>query len=180
MCSTQKQINADHELAFSYSRTLKHYMVCELSLAHKKISIIPIGFVKRATLNESVKDKDLVSKIVLKKKFAKALDGIEDFSHVFVIFWLHRILDNEKTNLKVHPRGRTDLPLMGVFATRAPNRPNPLGLTLVELVTREENILWVKGLDAFDKTPVLDIKPYDNWDAAPNAKVPKWLKEIDR
>ncbi len=144
----------------------------------QRIEVRPIGFVKRESPDEDVKEKSLVSRVVLKRSLSKALDGIEDFSHVFVIFWLHRIADTE-TALKVHPRGRADLPLVGVFATRAPNRPNPIGLTLVELVKREGNTLWVKGLDAFDGTPVLDIKPYDKWDAALNARVPKWLEKIN-
>ncbi len=142
----------------------------------RRIEVKPIGFVKRESSEEDVKEKNLVSRIVLKKSLSRALDGIEDFSHVFVIFWMHRIADTE-TALKIHPRGRADLPLVGVFATRAPNRPNPIGLTLVELVKRRGGTLWVKGLDAFDGTPVLDIKPYDKWDAALSVRVPKWLKK---
>jgi len=144
----------------------------------EKLEISPIGVVKRASSNEDVKNKNLVSRIVLKENLAKALDGIEEFSHIFVIFWLHKISDNGKAMLKVHPRGRTDLPIVGIFATRTPNRPNPIGLTLVELVKREKYILWVKGLDAFDGTPVLDIKPYDKWDANINAEVPEWLAKL--
>jgi len=106
------------------------------------------------------------------------LNGIEDFSHIFVISWLHRILNIEKIDLMVHLRGRVELPLVGIFATRAPIRPNPIGLTLVELLKREANVLWVKGLDVFNETPVLDIKPYDKWDLTLNARVPNWLTEI--
>ncbi|UCE96593.1 MAG: SAM-dependent methyltransferase, partial [Candidatus Bathyarchaeota archaeon] len=78
---------------------------------------------------------------------------------------------------KIHPRGRKDFPLMGIFATRTPNRPNPIGLTLVELLKRDVNVVWVRGLDAFDGSPVLDIKPFDNWDTAANFKVPEWLAQ---
>lgn len=155
-------------------------MVMMLLLPLKKIEIKPIGSVKRASFDEDVKDKSLVSKIILKKDLTKALDKVEEFSHVFVIFWLNRIMNIKKTVSKVHPRGRADLPLVGIFATRTPIRPNPIGLTLVELVKRERNILWVKGLDALDGTPVLDIKPYDNWDAALNFRVPKWVQRIKK
>ena len=151
-----------------------------LLLPFKKIEIRPIGFVKRASSDKDVKDKSLVSRIVFKKDFAKALDGVEEFSHIFVIFWLHNILNTGKTILKIHPRGRAELPLVGIFATRVPVRPNPIGLTLVELVKREGNVLWVKGLDAFNGTPVLDIKPYNGWDVAVSARVPKWLTKIDK
>ena len=81
--------------------------------------------------------------------------------------------------LKVHPRGRIDLPFVGVFATRTNLRPNPIGLTLVELVKVESNVLIVRGLDAFNGTPVLDIKPYDYWDMAKNAKVPTWWIKLE-
>ncbi len=140
----------------------------------KKIEIKPVGFVKRSSPTENVKDKNLVSKIVLKKNLTEALEGIEDFSHLFVVFWLHKAFATEKLVPKVHPWGKTELPVVGVFATRTPNRPNPLGMTLVELVKRERNILWVKGLDAFDGTPVVDIKPYDKLDSVDCFQVPEW------
>jgi tRNA-Thr(GGU) m(6)t(6)A37 methyltransferase TsaA len=151
-----------------------------LLLPLRKIEIRPIGFVKRTSSGEDVKDKNLVSRIMLKKDFAQALDGVEEFSHIFVIFWMHNILNTPKTILKVHPRGRAKLPLVGIFATRAPVRPNPIGLTLVELVKREGDVLWVKGLDAFNDTPVLDIKPYNGLDMAMSARVPKWLTKINK
>ena len=80
--------------------------------------------------------------------------------------------------MKVHPRGREDLPLLGIFATRTNLRPNPIGLTLVELLKVEDNVLSVRGLDAFDWAPVLDIKPYDFWDMAKDAKVPEWWTKL--
>ena len=76
--------------------------------------------------------------------------------------------------MKVNPQGRKDLPLLGVFATRTMLRPNPVGLTLVELVKVDRNVLTVRSLDAFDGTPVLDIKPFDSWDNVETAKVPEW------
>ena len=72
------------------------------------------------------------------------------------------------------------MPLVGVFATRSPRRPNPVGLTLVELVKQDDAVLWVRGLDALDGTPVLDIKPYDDWDSAADFKVPEWLARLNR
>jgi tRNA-Thr(GGU) m(6)t(6)A37 methyltransferase TsaA len=140
--------------------------------ALKKIQIKPIGFVKRTSSDENFRDKSLVSKIMLKKDLAKALDGVEEFSHVFIIYWMHKISNTKRRS--VHSEGRAEMPPVGVFACRGPIRPNPIGLTLVELVKREENVLWVRGLDALDKTPVLDIKPYGRpSDIAVNFRVPK-------
>jgi tRNA-Thr(GGU) m(6)t(6)A37 methyltransferase TsaA len=91
---------------------------------------------------------------------------------------MHRIPEEERRIMKVHPRGREDMPLLGVFATRTPYRPNPIGLTLVELMKVEGNVLTVRGLDAFDGTPVLDIKPFDYWDIAEAARVPEWWTRL--
>jgi len=145
----------------------------------KEVRLKPIGYVKRASKQEDVRDRSLVSKIVLRKRLTKALAGIEDFSHIFVVFYMHQVSEKETKTLKVHPRGRMDMPLLGVFATRTAFRPNPVGLTVVELLKREENVLVLRGLDAFDGTPVLDLKPYDSRDAVENARVPEWRKKLE-
>jgi tRNA (Thr-GGU) A37 N-methylase len=72
-----------------------------------------------------------------------------------------------------------DMPLVGLFATRTALRPNPVGLTVVELLERVENVLVVRGIDAFDGTPVLDLKPYDNWDAVVSIRLPEWAKNLN-
>jgi len=145
----------------------------------KEVKLKPIGYVKRASKQEDVKDRSLVSKIVVDRKLTKALDGVEDFSHIFVVFYMHQVPKEETKILKVHPRGRTDLPLLGVFATRTAFRPNPIGLTLVELVKRQENVLTVRGLDAYNGTPVLDLKPFNHRDTAVDARVPEWHKKLE-
>jgi len=147
--------------------------------ATKEIKMKPIGYVRRTSKKEDVKDRSLISKIVIRKDLVEALEDIEDFSHIFVVFYMHQISKKEKRNLKVHPRGRLDLPLLGVFATRTAFRPNPVGLTLVELLERKNNVLAVKGLDALDDTPVLDIKPYTSGDMVLDAMVPEWHKKLD-
>jgi len=147
-------------------------------MTKKEITFKAIGFVRRLSKDENVKDRSLISEIVVHKRFTKALEGLEDFSHVYVLFYMHEIPAEEIKKLKVHPRGRTDLPLVGIFATRSAHRPNPVGLTLVQLLKRKENVLIVKGLDALDGTPVLDVKPFDSWDMAPDFRVPEWNKKI--
>jgi tRNA-Thr(GGU) m(6)t(6)A37 methyltransferase TsaA len=145
----------------------------------EKIVLNPIGYVKTVAAGEEVKDKTVVSQIVLCDDLVEGLDGITGFSHLFVLFYLNQITSDQQKTLRVHPRGRQDMPLTGVFATRTMIRPNPIGLTLVELMQAESNILTVKGLDAYDGTPVLDLKPYDFWDVAKNAKVPDWWKKLN-
>lgn len=143
-----------------------------------EIRMKPIGYVRRTTKEEDVKDRSLVSKIVIRKNLVEALEGLEGFSHLYVVFYMHKVPEKEKKELKVRPRGRTDLPLLGVFATRTAFRPNPIGLTLVELLERRGNVLFVRGLDAFDGTPVLDLKPADSRDMGGNLRVPRWLKKL--
>jgi tRNA-Thr(GGU) m(6)t(6)A37 methyltransferase TsaA len=149
-------------------------------ISQEKIVLKPIGVVKTEARSAEVKEKDRISQIIVKRELTEALDGIAGFSHLFVLFWLNEISSEERKTLKVHPRGRKDMPLLGVFATRTKLRPNPIGLTLVELVKADGNILTVRGLDAFNETPVIDIKPFDFWDTAKEAKVPQWWLKLEK
>jgi len=118
--------------------------------------------------------QDTVSEIVIDNNLAEALDGLEGFSHIIVLYWMHRLTPG-KMPLKVHPMGKKEIPLTGLFATRSPNRPSPIGKATVKLLRRRGNILMVKGLDAFDGTPVIDIKPYlPGYDSADDATMPQW------
>jgi len=143
------------------------------------IKMKPVGYVRRLSKKENVKDRTLITRIIVRKDLVQALDGIDDFSHLYVIFFMHQITERDRKPLKVHPRGRADMPLVGVFATRTGFRPNPIGLTLVELAEHKGNILVVRGLDAVDGTPVLDLKPADSLDMAANMKVPQWLRLLE-
>ena len=123
-----------------------------------------------------------VSKIKVKESFVDALLGIEKFSHIFVIFWLHEMQIREDISW-IHPSTSDDKDPVGFLATRAPRRPNPIGLTLVELIKHEDNVLWVKGLDAINGTPVIDIKPYPDWNQGRcqvivDYRIPDWLKQL--
>ena len=142
----------------------------------KMIEMRPIGFVSRASPGENERDRSLIAKVVLNEDLAPALDGIEEWSHIYVIFWLNRVVHAAEPALCHQGSG------VGIFAARSPIHPNPLGLTLVELVKREENVLWVRGLDAHDETPVLDIKPYPDWEkdliVVTDFRVPEWLRRI--
>ena len=120
------------------------------------------------------------SVIAIRPELAAALEGLEGFSHVWVIFWFH---ENDRPEsraiLKVHPRRDPSNPLTGIFATRAPMRPNLIGFTCCRIVSLKNNILEVEGLDARKGTPILDLKPYIPYsDALPEAQVPWWVEKI--
>jgi tRNA-Thr(GGU) m(6)t(6)A37 methyltransferase TsaA len=99
------------------------------------------------------------SKLVFDRRYVEGLYKLSHFRHIWVIFGFHRMLETE---MKVHPMHDPGKPLVGVFASRSPTRPNKLGLTLVELVSVRGNVVTVRGLDAFDGSPVFDIKPYED------------------
>lgn len=105
--------------------------------------------------------------------------GLGDFSHVTVIYQFHLVPDAEINSGARHPRGRTDWPKVGIFAQRGKGRPNRIGVTTCDLVSVERLTLRVRGLDAIDGTPVLDIKPHMTG-FAPRGDVrePAWVKEI--
>ena len=144
------------------------------------ICLKPVGYVKTDAVGDEIRNKKVVSRIVFREDLTEALEGVEEFSHLFVLFWLHKMPDDDKQIMKVHPRGRKDMPLLGIYATRTPRRPNPIGLTRVKLLNIENNILTVQGLDAYDGTPVIDIKPFDNWDTTEEFKVPKWWMKLKK
>ena len=109
--------------------------------------------------------------IVVQDEFAPGLDGLEGFSHIIVLFVFHK---SSKSDLKVVPPGEKKS--RGVFATRSPRRPNPLGLSILRLLGREGNRLRVSGLDLIDGTPILDIKPYTGRDRKSRIRT-GWLRE---
>jgi tRNA-Thr(GGU) m(6)t(6)A37 methyltransferase TsaA len=146
---------------------------------NESIVLQPIGYVKTSAVGNDVKDRNFISKIELRKDLAQALDGLVEFSHIFVLFYLNQVTDKEHLPLKVHPRGRMDLPLVGIYATRTNLRPNQIGVTVVELIKIDGTTLTVRGLDAYDGTPVLDVKPYDSWDSKTGVQVPDWRKKLE-
>jgi len=143
------------------------------------VSIRPIGVVETDATRDEVRNRGRVSRIVLRNGLEKALEGLEEFSHLYVLFWMHEV-PGEAKPLRVHPRGRREMPMVGVLATRSRQRPNSIGLTLVELLSVEGRALTVRGLDAFHGTPVLDIKPFDGRDAAEDARVPGWWMKLEK
>jgi len=144
------------------------------------ISLRPIAWVRNG--RDSTIDAGwgaIESRIELSPEAAAGLEGLDQFSHVLVIFYMHLDPDREAPVLRRRPRGRDDMPLLGVFAQRGRMRPNPIGVTAVEIVRLESGVLVVRGLDAVDGTPVLDLKPYaPAFDRREAARVPEWLDRL--
>ncbi|MCP5198599.1 MAG: tRNA (N6-threonylcarbamoyladenosine(37)-N6)-methyltransferase TrmO [Gammaproteobacteria bacterium] len=135
----------------------------------------PIGHVHTAVADADVprRRRDIVSTIELLPRYAAALRGIEAYSHLIVLFWMDRATPSAE--LTCHPRGNPELPLTGVLAARGRNHPNPVGLAVTELLEVRDHCLTVRRLDAYDGTPVIDIKPYDDYDRVEAPRVPAWF-----
>ncbi len=140
--------------------------------------IIPIGTVHSRfhTREEVVNDPagEREGEIEIFQEYEDGLGDLNGFSHIIVIYWMHK---SSFRSLKVRPLYHPDK-LRGIFATRHPDRPNPLGMTVVELLERSGRILRVKGIDMLDGTPVIDIKPYTRGDQIKTTKF-GWLTHGD-
>ena len=122
------------------------------------------------------------SQIRIFKQYCEGLTGLDSFSHAIVLYWLH-LRDNpeERKTLRVFPKRHPEAPEVGVFASRSPSRPNPIGLCVVRLCRIDECSLFVKDLDALDGSPVVDIKPYiPRADSVANAQAPRWTQSGPR
>jgi len=126
------------------------------------IEIHPIGVVGDSGLTEDgpkIEDvSSVTARIDILEKYAAGLEGLEKERRLDVVFWLNRVSDAEREELKSRSSRKSERG-KGVFATRRPQRPNPIGVTRVELLGIEANRLTVKGLDAYPGTPVIDVKP---------------------
>ncbi|MEK5146788.1 SAM-dependent methyltransferase [Psychrobacillus sp. FSL K6-4615] len=124
-------------------------------------SIKPIAFINN-TRKDILDDNwgSIVSTIELAENINEAsLKGINEFSHLEIVFLFNKVSDDKIQYEARHPRNNKDYPEVGIFAQRGKNRPNKLGVTIVELIEQKQRILIVKGLDALDGTPIIDIKP---------------------
>lgn len=120
---------------------------------------------------------DVESEIHLLPEWADGLDGLEQFSHAVVLFFMHQASFDAACHLRRAPRDREDMPVVGIFAQRARHRPNPIGTTAVAIVGVEHGVLRVRGLDAIDGTPVIDIKPFvPAFDSPAASAVPEWME----
>lgn len=142
------------------------------------MEVKPIGWVRSPVAGDKYGGwEDVVARIEVLPELEEALSGIEEFSHIVVLFWLERA--EKPSRSRIHPEDRGDLPLVGYLATRTPNRPNPIAVTVVRLLRREGNVLEVQGLDAFDGSAVIDIKPYvEVVGPGEECRTPSWLAKL--
>ena len=169
--------NALPELAFDHGRMVADTLV--------NFTVKSIGVVRSPAKEPVDQWGDVVSEVVLGKEYAEGLDGIDGFSHAVIVLFMHKA--GRKVVMRAHPRGNVEVPLTGIFALRTPRRPNPIGITTVEIIRRDENRLVVRGLDAVDGTPVLDVKPYipqldegDSQGGGLDVQVPEWVRRVVR
>ena len=132
--------------------------------------------------------RDVEATVEVFADFEDALEGLDGYSHLLILSYLHKLRPEQIGPLKVKPKRAVkrgfkleELPTLGVFALDSPTRPNPIGLTLVRLIRRQGRNLFVAGIDLFDGTPVVDIKPYQPDYQVKECAMPDWyLKIMDK
>jgi tRNA-Thr(GGU) m(6)t(6)A37 methyltransferase TsaA len=151
------------------------------------INLTPIGTVRTEATEDEVRAEHSHIEGVLEilPEYSPALEGIDGYSHLFVITYFDRLRPEQVGPLQLRPRRLMrrglrleDLPFLGVFALDSPTRPNPIGLTLVRLLGREDTRLSVSGLDCFDGTPILDVKGYQSDYLAAEFSLPDWYRRL--
>ena len=143
-----------------------------------EIKLKPIGFARNQEKDHFGGWDTTVTNLVIDKEYEDALKGLKDYSHLIVLYWMH---DIKTCDIRHVPQGKVgEVPEVGIFACRCPQRPNPIGVSTVEILGIKDNIVTVKGLDVIKETPILDIKPYTpQYDSVSDAKVPDWVNKLD-
>ena len=145
-----------------------------------KIQMAPIGFVE-SPATDCVDENwgSVTARINLLSEYRGSLTGLEDFSHALIVTYLHRAQYIPSKHLQRRPRGMDSMPEVGLFSQRVKDRPNPIGVTAVEILEIGDDYLQVLGLDAVDETPVIDIKPYfPHFDRVKTPRVPEWVDRL--
>ena len=153
-------------LLFSFLLSFKAY---SFQNSGEFFKIYPIGKVKKKGDSTFIKILD---------RYSNALKGMDEFSHVIVVYWFNKNDTPEKRSiLQVHPRGNKENPMTGVFACRSPARPNLIALAVCKIISVEKNVIYIDKIDAFDESPVIDLKPYiPRLDShRKDIRLPQWL-----
>ena len=201
---TTKAISSVHRsrAAGNRKRRLSRQMKKSNGFGYGEITIKPVGFVRSELRTPSLKAnredielehglqqtameakhiRSLMCELVINPELNGILDGLEDFSHALVLYWPHLLPPRGRSLTKVHPIGHKSFPLVGVFATCSPARPNPILVSTVRIIEKKENILQVQGLEAIDGSPIIDIKPYTTtYCLAADVRVSDWMHQIEQ
>lgn len=146
------------------------------------IILRPIGYVHcDVTAQTDENWGTITSQIQLLPEYRGGLLGLDQFSHLLVLTYLHKAAFDPTKHLTRRPRNLESMPRVGIFAQRAKDRPNPVGTTAVSLQSVTSDSVIVRGLDAIDGTPVIDLKPYyPEYDRVENATTPEWVSRLMR
>ena len=162
-CAADRRVSDSRELTALYQ-----HLTTTVERDHRKktYSLVSLGAVK------SYAGRTF---LVLRKEFAPGLASLDDYSHVMVFYWFDRNDTPAKRSMLQGYRRNKRNPLTGVFATRSAARPNLIAITTCKIISIKDNILEIDSIDAFDDSPVLDLKPYiPRNDSFPKAEVPEW------
>ena len=158
-------------------------------LQRTEFRVRPIGVIHTEANNDEVREgkREIKATIEIYPKFKRGLKRMDGFSHVFVICYFNQLRPDQMGVLQVRPRrflrrglSLKELPIVGVFALNSPSRPNPIGITQAKVLGRRGRRIFVSGLDYFDGTPVLDIKPYHPHYRVRKIRTPEWYSNLDR
>ena len=144
------------------------------------IVLQPIGVVRNAVSSIDHHNwREVTSQLVIDAAYRDGLQGLDDWSHIVVIYTMHSSHYDAARHLLSQPDQREDMPRVGIFAQRARFHPNTLGMTAVAITSMQDGVIDVRGLDAIDGTPILDIKPYAPvYDGVMNPLVPGWFVQL--
>lgn len=144
------------------------------------VTLNPIGIVHNDVTDPIDENwSKVISDIQVRPELADGLKGLDTWSHIIIIYVLHQAQFNPTTHLVRRPRDLDEMPELGIFAQRARHRPNLIGISAVKLLDVHDLGVRVRGLDAINGTPVLDIKPYAPiYDGVLNPLVPAWFVQL--
>jgi len=151
-----------------------------------EFKVFPVGVVHVNVEDRVVRcSENLEGVVEVFEEYSQGLTNILGFSHLILLTFLHKVGSTGRMTLKVRLRRAIEggvpeelVPEVGVFACDSPHRPNPIGLSIVEVLRVEGRFIHVRGVDVFDGTPVIDIKPYTPYRRVEEVKVPEWFSKI--
>ena len=143
-----------------------------------EIKLSPIGVAENKEKHHFGNWREVVTDLVINDEYQDALAGLEDYSHLIVVYFMHEV---KTCDIRHIPQGKIgEVPEVGIFACRCPARPNHIGISTVKILDIKDNIVTVQGLDVINNTPILDLKPYTpQYDSVNDAKVPEWVNKLE-